>query len=72
MKIKLYNGGILALDVRVLAGGYDPELGRIVLQVAKADGSGAGSITLDVAEVRTISAILAQQPEATRATPTQD
>lgn len=57
MKIKLFNGAITTLDLKVMAGGYDPEAGRVSLVVNGADGQ-AGTVLFDVTEAHKIATML--------------
>ena len=57
MKIKLFNGVITALELKVMAGGYDPEAGRVSLVVHGIDGQ-AGTVQFDVTEAHKVAGML--------------
>ena len=66
MKIKLFNGNIIVLELKVMAGGYDTEAGRVSLMVHGVEGQ-AGTVQFDVAEARKVAGMLtATLPEVTR------
>lgn len=57
MKLKLFNGTLTSLSLTLVAGGYDPEVGRVVL-VVRGDGDQAGTLQVDVAEAGKMIALL--------------
>jgi len=57
MKIKLFNGSPILLNLRVLSGGFDADSGKMIL-VVTGEGSSAGTIALDVTESRDIIRLL--------------
>jgi len=57
MKITMFNGVPTTLNLRVLAGGFDPTSGKMVLVVTGDNGS-AGTIALDVTESRDVNRLL--------------
>lgn len=59
MKIKLFNGALISLSLQVVAGGYDPEAGRVTIMV-KGDNDQAGTLLIDVSEARRIRALLTE------------
>jgi hypothetical protein len=66
MKIKLFNGTLISLSLQVVAGGYDPETGRVTLMV-KGENDQAGTLLIDVSEARRIRALLTEGvPEVER------
>jgi hypothetical protein len=66
MKVKLFNGTLISLSLQVVAGGYDPEVGRVTLMV-KGENDQAGTLLFDVSEARRIRALLTEGvPEVER------
>lgn len=60
MKIKLFNGSPILLNLRVLSGGFDADTGKMVL-IVTGENNAAGTIALDVTEARDVTRILAAQ-----------
>lgn len=69
MKLKLFNGTLISLSLQVVAGGYDPETGRVTIMV-KGENDQAGTLLIDVSEARKIRALLTEGvPEVGRVVP---
>ena len=69
MKITMFNGVPTTLNLRVLAGGFDPTSGKMVLVVTGDNGS-AGTMALDVTEARDVNKLLtANAPTVERVDP---
>lgn len=58
MKLKLFTdtGGLAPLALNILNGGYDPEVGRVVLVVR--NDAMSGTLSLDVSESRSLLSLL--------------
>lgn len=68
MKLKLFNGTLLSVSLQIMAGGYDPETGRITVMV-KGENDQAGTLLFDVNEARRLRALLTEGvPEVERVT----
>jgi hypothetical protein len=65
MKIKLFNGVHTNVTLSVIGGGYDSEIGRVVL-VVQGDDKLAGTIQLEPAEAGRLGTILATAPKVER------
>jgi hypothetical protein len=65
MKLKLHNGTYACTNLEAIAGGFDPDLGKVVL-VVKGDAGVAGTILFDASEAVRIGAMLATTPPVKR------
>jgi hypothetical protein len=57
MKLKLFNGTLTSLSLSIVAGGYDPEIGRVVVHVNGEAGQ-AGTLLVDPTEAVKLAAML--------------
>jgi len=65
MKLKLFNGAFGSENLDVQGGGYDHEIGRVVL-IVRGDHDVVGSILIDPSEALRIAAILNKSPKVER------
>ena len=65
MKLKLFNGAFGTENLDVQGGGYDTEIGRVVL-IVKGDHGVVGTVTVDPSEAIRIAAILNTSPKVER------
>lgn len=62
MRLKLYNGGVTTLNLDVLSGSFDIEVGAFVL-IVKAGNGHAGTLVVDAKESGPLVSMLTTKPE---------
>lgn len=68
VRLKLFNGSVQSDDIKILAGGYDKEAGRIVYIIQTTDGR-AGTLALDISEAKAIAAGAETAPTVSKVAP---
>jgi hypothetical protein len=64
MKLKLHNGTTTSINLHVIAGGYDPEQGKVQL-IVRGDNDAAGTLTFDTPEATRVAGMLTRDTPAT-------
>jgi hypothetical protein len=65
VKIKMFNGSTSVQDLKLIAGGFDPESGRLTFIVTGEEHE-AGTVALSVGDTDIIKTALDQAPEVRR------